>query len=618
MQHWLRILIRSSCTKSSLNNSSFLIPRTAANIKRKLNTMADNEMKEDVTDGVDVDMEGLSTKFQLVKEGKAKIIQPTSVFYNPVQEFNRDLTIAIISEFAEEHVKQVKEKRRKRWLKENPDKEYIEDEEEALTAGEQHSDGLKILEGLSASGLRSMRFGLEIPGVNKIIANDFDKHAVEVIDKNIKRNKLEHLVEASHNDAAMLMYQNRKLDDRFDVIDLDPYGTPGPFLDAAVQSVRDGGLLCITCTDGGTLCGNFGEKAFTMYGSLPLRSKYCHEMALRIILRSIESHAATYSRYIVPLLSLSVDFYFRLFVRVYSGQYQTKFSASHTGMVYQCTGCGSFSVQPLCEAHPAKGDTYKFVAARGPPVGEKCEHCGYKHQIGGPIYLGPLHNVDFVEKIISRAVAEPEKFNTSKRIEGMLSVVSEEIETPLYYEADGLYQVLHCSPPKLMDVRSAILNAGYKVTFSHACKNSLKTNAPNRVIWDIMRAWIAKNPVKRSEPGSSGHAILSVKPSIEVNFEPHPDANPRSRSQNLVRWQPNPERNWGPKPRAKKSYDCDTLESRRLKNQGKRKRKAEEELVDDSAVKNKSQETVSAEDKSLTAPSGEDQSVETVNDQTQS
>lgn len=90
-----------------------------------------------------------------------------------------------------------------------------------------------------------------------------------------------------------------------------------------------------------------------------------------------------------------------------------------------------------------------------------------------------------------------------------------------------------------------------------------------------MRAWVAKNPLrpKRIEPGSAGHAILSQEPSIEVNFEPHPDANPRSRSQNLVRWQVNPERNWGPKPRARKSYEGDSLEGRRLQNQGKRKRK---------------------------------------------
>ena len=54
----------------------------------------------------------------------------------------------------------------------------------------------------------------------------------------------------------MAMYLRRQpLDYRFSVIDLDPYGSPTPFLDAAVQSTKDGGLMCITCTDMAVLCG---------------------------------------------------------------------------------------------------------------------------------------------------------------------------------------------------------------------------------------------------------------------------------------------------------------------------------------------------------------------------
>ena len=37
------------------------------------------------------------------------------------------------------------------------------------------------------------------------------------------------------------MYSHRALKDRVDVVDLDPYGTAAPFLDAAVQAVRDDG-----------------------------------------------------------------------------------------------------------------------------------------------------------------------------------------------------------------------------------------------------------------------------------------------------------------------------------------------------------------------------------------
>ena len=48
-------------------------------------------------------------------------------------------------------------------------------------------------------------------------------------------------------DANDIMYGHRGVD-RFDVVDLDPFGSSAIFLDSAVQAVGDGGLLCVTCT----------------------------------------------------------------------------------------------------------------------------------------------------------------------------------------------------------------------------------------------------------------------------------------------------------------------------------------------------------------------------------
>lgn len=49
------------------------------------------------------------------------------------------------------------------------------------------------------------------------------------------------------------------------------------------------------------LCGNNGEACWAKYGVYPLHRPYCHEMALRILLASIESHANRYKRHIVPV-----------------------------------------------------------------------------------------------------------------------------------------------------------------------------------------------------------------------------------------------------------------------------------------------------------------------------
>lgn len=122
------------------------------------------------------------------------------------------------------------------------------------------------------------------------------------------------------------MYLSTAPEKRFDAVDLDPYGCPNRFLDGAIQSIADGGLLLVTATDMAVLAGNSPEACFVKYGSVPLRMKSCHEMALRILLHCIEAHANRYGKYIEPLLSISADFYVRIFVRVYTSQAKCKFS----------------------------------------------------------------------------------------------------------------------------------------------------------------------------------------------------------------------------------------------------------------------------------------------------
>ena len=118
-------------------------------------------------------------------------------------------------------------------------------------------------------------------------------------------------------DACMLMYANRDPQNNFDVIDLDPYGSASPFIDAAVQSIADGGLLCVTCTDMPVLSGNYPEVCYAKYGSFPVKAKYHHEVALRALLHAIDTSANRYRKHIVPWVSCAIDFYVRVFVRVF-------------------------------------------------------------------------------------------------------------------------------------------------------------------------------------------------------------------------------------------------------------------------------------------------------------
>uniref|UniRef100_A0A8C1PAZ8 tRNA (guanine(26)-N(2))-dimethyltransferase n=1 Tax=Cyprinus carpio TaxID=7962 RepID=A0A8C1PAZ8_CYPCA len=455
----------------------------------------------------------------VVREGKAAILFPSAneVFYNPVQEFNRDLTCAVITEFAREQLAQrgvrilipgEKDRVVVRLSKEkngNVDQETSEqpeneqqmeeegDKKEFITAsvGERCEQGLRVLEGLAASGLRSVRFALELPGLKSITANDYSAKAAALIARNAQHNNVSHILQASQRDASMVMYEARGRKERYDVIDLDPYGSPSPFLDAAVQAVSEGGLLCITCTDMAVMAGNSGETCYSKYGSVSIKSKYCHEMALRIILHSLDQRAAVYQRYIEPLLSVSVDFYIRVFVRVKTGQAVVKNSASKQALLYNCVGCGAFHLQRMGKKM-SQGKHMKYSAATGPPVGPSCEHCGQRHQLGGPIWAEPIHDITFVQKVLGAVSGNPTRFRTSKRIEGVLSMVTEELQDiPLYYVLDHLSSTVHCNTPSMLQFRSALLHAGYRVSLSHACKNAVKSDAPAEVLWDIIRCWVS-------------------------------------------------------------------------------------------------------------------------------
>jgi len=508
-----------------------------------------------------------SDGWTVVKEGQAEVLFPSlnDVFYNPVQEFNRDLSTAVIQAHADQQLEGV---------------EYA--------AGEVCNEGISVLEALAASGLRSIRFAKEIRGLKSVVANDWSKQATESIRRNVSHNKVDELVTPHNGDASLLMYQHRQPKDRFNVIDLDPYGSPTPFLDSAVQAVTDGGLLCVTATDMAVLCGNSPETCYTKYGAIALKTRSCHEFAVRILLQCLESHANRYGRYIEPLLSLSIDFYCRVFVRVHTGQAVCKQSTSKLGHVYQCTGCESLAFQPLGKLTTHKqGGNMKYCLPTGPPVDRACAHCGNSHHIGGPIWLAPIHSPTFVTDLV-QSLSE-EQFQTYPRMVGMLSMVLEELQDiPLYYELARLCNITKQSQGKLTLYLSALLNAGYRVSLTHANKHGIKTDAPNSFIWSMMRAWAKKEGRKSNlSEGSPGRIIMNKREDTDdtVCFDEHPLANPDSRKNSLKRFQMNPERNWGPKMRSKTSTLKNMENSKKLKNQGKYSKKKLSEEGDMSAKK---------------------------------
>ncbi|KAI9595646.1 N2,N2-dimethylguanosine tRNA methyltransferase [Syncephalis fuscata] len=474
-----------------------------------------------------------------ITEGKATILFPNTneVFYNPVQQFNRDMSIAAIKTWGVEYLKT----RKRRYSDNGP-----------VTADR----GFSVLEALSATGLRSIRYAKEIESLDHVVANDIEPDAVKSIRRNMAHNGVsEDKIRPSERDACALMYECRDPIKQFDVIDLDPYGSASPFLDGAVQAVADGGLLCITCTDLAVLSGsNHPETCFAKYGGTPVRAEFCHEMALRLVLHSLQTSAARYKRCITPLASFSIDFYIRMFVRVHTSPKGVKQVANKTAMIYHCTGCRSFTEQPLGKI-TTNGTQEKFGVASAPTANSPCQYCGHTLHIGGPYWSAPIHNAEFLSRMLEHVKTSEGLYATQPRMIGMLSVASEELDVPFYYTLSALASAVQGNTPPLPIVFSAILNLGYKVSVSHAARGSIKTNAPTSVLWDIMRSWIQSHPVvtKNIKDGSPASRLLATEIGTQIDFTEHPEANSESKKHKLVRYQENPEKYWGPKASAKRS-----------------------------------------------------------------
>ena len=409
----------------------------------------------------------------------------------------------------------------------------------------------RILDALSATGLRALRYAKEIPHVSTVTANDLSASATRAIAVNARYNELDAKIEITTGDALDVLRRNRG---KFDCIDLDPYGTATHFLDAAVQSLTSGGLLCVTCTDAGVFASTgYPEKCFSQYGGVSAKGPQSHEAGLRLLLQAIATSAARYGLAIEPLLSLSIDFYIRVFVKLRRSPQEVKFLASKTMVVYNCdSGCGAWTKHYMArtkEKEDKKGNPFfNFSLAQTPASGSTCEHCGFKTHIAGPMWGGPIQNPHFIQRMLDLLpTLSSSTYGTIPRMEGMLTTARDETllpssapplkkqkpsdgqdssappypiprlppEEPDHYPffllPSTLASALRCEAPSANALKGALMGLGFRTTRTHTKPGSIRTDAPWSVVWEVMREWVRqKSPIKKDacKYGTAGWGLM--------------------------------------------------------------------------------------------------------------
>jgi tRNA (guanine26-N2/guanine27-N2)-dimethyltransferase len=362
------------------------------------------------------------------KEGTTKILvpqQPTkSIFYNPKMELCRDIDIASISAF----------------VSSLPSQQPI------------------YIDALAGTGVRGVRVANEVGLCVSI--NDRSKPAYELIKRNIALNELRERANAYNENANVLLLRTR-----YDMVDLDPFGSPVPFLDAACKSVK--GLLLVTATDTAPLCGAH-TGGLRKYGAKPLNTEYHTEMATRILLGSVTRDLGKYDKAIQPLLSYSTTHFIRLIARVERGAKRADECMNRLGFIAHCFSCGN-----------------RFACSGMLEVKSKCDVCGAKMRIAGPMYTNAIKEKVFCEQVHEELV----KRTLGKKREAMKIVNNciHELDIPYYYEHHAICKALKIPPPPITSLIDALRSDGFSASRTHFSAIAVKTDARIDRIKDILK-----------------------------------------------------------------------------------------------------------------------------------
>ena len=377
-------------------------------------------------------------KIVTVEEGLTKIEFPeyekvssaAPVFYNPHMELNRDLSILAIQVFQKEQEREI-----------------------------------NICDLFGGSGIRGIRYKNEIDGVGEVSINDISETANHFERYNIELNDLND-VEVYQHDASMFLRMKRG---EFDVIDIDPFGTPSPFLDSAGYCSRRNSLLCVTATDTSALCGTYPEPCIRKYNSKPYKSEYCHETGIRILAGFVALTLSKYAKYIEVKMSHSTEHYMRLYLEVKKGSKKTDESLKNIGYISHCKNC-------------LYRQTRNGLAS---PIDDACPVCGEKMVHAGPLWLGDIQDGEFIRKMIDET--NYKKINREKEALKLLNKCLIESGAPAtFYDVHTICKSLKVSAPKFDLILDELKNDGFEAIKTHYNPLGIKSDAGIEDIKNIL------------------------------------------------------------------------------------------------------------------------------------
>ena len=387
---------------------------------------------------------------ETIAEGKIKAVVPkhsaykesptdyalskAPVFYNPVMELNRDMAVL------------------------------------ALQA-HQRLLGRKVSasEPLTGCGLRGVRFALEVEGIEKVVVNDINPKATKLAEYNAEMNNVADLVEVATQDANLFLSIHAAPKKRFDYVDVDPFGPPVPYMDSAIRSLRNGGMIALTATDMAPLCGVHPRACLRKYGGVPLRTEYCHELAVRLVSGCLAMMTAKHEIGIKVFFSYSINHYVRVYAVANNGAKVADKSVQQMGYILHCFSC--------FHREPVLGITS--------PLKRICPNCGAKLNVAGPLWLGRISDRKYCSQMEKDTANRG--FSKERKILKLLALIRDESEAPVtYFAVDKICDKLNLPVPSLSSVIENLKEQDFEAFLTHFNSRGFRTDAPSSRVMEVI------------------------------------------------------------------------------------------------------------------------------------
>ena len=351
---------------------------------------------------------------------------------------------------------------------------------------------VRMLDSLAASGVRSLRLCHELPDelVKRLDLTlcDLNSNSITWANTNHQCN---HPPELAGFHPIVGDARQIALSRGWQWVDIDPFGSPIPFLDPVIQSLARKAVLEVTATDVAALTGSSPAPLMRRYGARARLDEIAHDTGLRILLATVARTAAQHDRIIEPILSIWDSHHLRVSVRVRRSLEGASIVEEHLGWRI---------AEPTAEEAGDEHGCGHILVPLSTPVNLSDK------RVSGPLWIGQIGDEDVMSSMTEEQalalcgpteelVDEPRELRLRRRAIGRsvrhIAGEAKAIHSGNLIIVDELASRLKLpAPPSPTKLAAALSELGHAATVASYGKPAIRTDAPWGEIVSAARLWV--------------------------------------------------------------------------------------------------------------------------------